>query len=975
MGDGARKTILLVEDEAIIALAEKKALELYGYEVLTASSGEKALTALGGTPKINLILMDINLGAGIDGTQTAEIILKDRDIPIIFLSSHSEREVVEKTEKITSYGYVVKNSSITVLDASIKMAFKLFDEKEKSKLVTGKLEATLDALPDVLFEVDLDGLYLHIHSSKSDTLLKPASELVGKKIDEILPIEIAELHLSAIKEAHEKGYSLGMQYPLTVPAGERWFELSVSRMTSQNDDPHFMILRRDITDRMKAEEKYRELLMNLDSGIVVHAPDTSIILNNDRASELLGLSPAQMRGKTAIDPAWHFIDEDNVPLPISEFPVNRILNSLNPIKNQILGVCRPDRNDIVWLIVNGFPIHDDHGAILEILISFMDISERKRTEEALRQNNETLNMILNTVPQSIFWKDGTGRFLGCNRVFASSVGLDDPAKIRGLTDYDLPWPKEEADAYRAADREVIESNTPKWHIIEPLEKFDGTRLVIDTSKTPLRDVNGLPYGILGVYEDITERKKAEEQILGHNRYLQAIIETTVDGFWVVDDQKNILQVNDAYCRMSGYSKEEFRNMHINDLEAEENPDGTGSRIQRIIKNGYEIFETKHRRKDGSVYDVEISTSFLNTNGGQFICFCRDISERKKIEDALHESEERLQFVLKASELGYWDWNFKTTKIQRNERWAEMLGYTKTDIENGLEPWLYLQHPDDRAAAWQSVQDHLEGRTDSYSIKYRLKTKDGNYKWILDSGKIMKRDVDGNPLRLCGTHADINEQVEAELKIRRLLAEKELLLKEVHHRIKNNMATMSSILSLHAANLKDSDASAALNSARMRIKSMEHLYDQLFKSADFSALSIQSYLPSLIDEIVANFPERCVVTVEKHIGEFFMDARRMQVLGILINELITNIMKYAFRERTRGLITVSAIATEGTVLVGISDDGNGIPESVDFNNSTGFGLQLVQALSTQLEGTIRIERGSGTDEGAKTGTKVVLEFAM
>jgi len=840
MNENARKTILLVEDEAIIALAEKKALEMYGYAVMTASSGEKALTLLAGSTQIDLVLMDINLGAGMDGTQTAEIILKDRDIPIIFLSSHSTRDVVEKTEKITSYGYVVKNSSITVLDASIKMAFKLFDEKEKSKLVTGKLEATLDALPDVLFEVGLDGLYFHVHSSKSDMLLKPVPELVGMKIRDILPPEVAVLHMSAISEAHEKGYSLGKQYMLSVPAGEKWFEISVSRMTSHVAEPHFMILRRDITDRMKAEEKYRKLLMHLDSGIVVHRVDTSIIMNNDRASELLGLSSDQMRGKTAIDPAWRFISEDKIALPHCEYPVNRVISAKGPIRNQVLGVCRPSTEDVVWLLVNGFPLLDDHGAISEILISFTDI---------------------------------------------------------------------------------------------------------------------------------TDRKNAEEQIMRHNAYLQAIIETTADGFWVVDEAKNILQVNDAYCRMSGYSRDELLHMRINDLEADENPVETENRIHRIIKNGYEIFETKHRRKDGSALSVEISTSFLDTDGGQFVCFCRDISERKKIEEALQESEERLQFVLQASGLGYWDWNFKTNHIQRNERWAEMLGYTKADIENGIEPWLKLQHPEDRESAWQSIQDHLEGRTDSYSMKYRLRTKDGRYKWIHDSGKIMKRDAEGNPVRLCGTHVDISDQVEAEQKIKRLLAEKELILKEVHHRIKNNLATMSSLLSLHAESLVESSASTALKSAGMRLKSMALLYDRLFRSVDFSHLSIRSYLPSLIDDIVATFPGSGKIRVEKQIEEFLLDTKRMQVLGIIINELITNIMKYAFIGKTEGLISVTATSSDSTISISITDNGNGMPDSVDFSNTTGFGLQLVHTLTLQLEGMIRIERG----DVSESGTKVVLEF--
>jgi CheY-like chemotaxis protein len=133
MGAEKPKTILLVEDEAIIALTEKMTLEKYGYRVITARTGEEAVATVEKTPAIDLILMDINLGTGIDGTEAAAIILRQRDIPVVFLSSHTEPEVVAKTEKITSYGYVVKDSSGTVLDASIKMAFKLFEAKIKEK--------------------------------------------------------------------------------------------------------------------------------------------------------------------------------------------------------------------------------------------------------------------------------------------------------------------------------------------------------------------------------------------------------------------------------------------------------------------------------------------------------------------------------------------------------------------------------------------------------------------------------------------------------------------------------------------------------------------------------------------------------------------------------------------------------------------------------------------------------------------------
>ena len=129
------------------------------------------------------------------------------------------------------------------------------------------------------------------------------------------------------------------------------------------------------------------------------------------------------------------------------------------------------------------------------------------------------------------------------------------------------------------------------------------------------------------------------------RYLRAILQTTVDGFWVVDHDRKITEVNDAYCRMSGYTRNELLKLSIIDLDAGEDPVETGLRIQRVTKNGSEIFETRHRKKDGSVFDVEVSTTYLNVNGGKFVCFCRDIGERNQAEEALRVSESFLNTLL------------------------------------------------------------------------------------------------------------------------------------------------------------------------------------------------------------------------------------------------------------------------------------------------------------------------------------------
>jgi CheY-like chemotaxis protein len=164
-----KKSILLVEDELLIAMSEKAQLEAYGYGITVVDDGKKAIEAMKEDEAFDLILMDINLGDGLDGTQAAEIILKDHDIPIVFLSSHIEPTIVEKTEKITSYGYVVKNSSITVLDASIKMAFKLFDANRET--------SNLKRLYSVLSCINQD----IIHIDERDDLFQPFCDTIVAK--------------------------------------------------------------------------------------------------------------------------------------------------------------------------------------------------------------------------------------------------------------------------------------------------------------------------------------------------------------------------------------------------------------------------------------------------------------------------------------------------------------------------------------------------------------------------------------------------------------------------------------------------------------------------------------------------------------------------------------------------------------------------------------------------------------------------
>ncbi len=156
-------------------------------------------------------------------------------------------------------------------------------------------------------------------------------------------------------------------------------------------------------------------------------------------------------------------------------------------------------------------------------------------------------------------------------------------------------------------------------------------------------------------------------------------------------------------------------------------------------------------------------------------------------EILRESEERLKFVLEGSQLGYWDWNIKTGKVQRNEYWAAMLGYTLKEIELSVKQWTDLHHPDDREKAWISIQDHLEGCTSEHKVEYRMRTKDGQYKWILDQARIVERDAEGNPLRMSGTHTDITD--------RKRMEEEEYELRTMAEALSDSAAALNNSLNL------------------------------------------------------------------------------------------------------------------------------------------------------------------------------------
>jgi len=259
----AGKTLLLVEDEPIIAMAERLGLERIGYSVVHVGTGADAIREASRNPSIDLVLMDIDLGGGMDGTEAAATILRERDVPVLFLSSHMEKDVVERTERITNYGYVVKNSSFTVLDASIKMAFKLFESNRAVRATEERFRHILENSLEAVTLIGADGRVAYESPSVARITGYDIVERIGRSgfetvYPEDLPSVAGKLRdLAAVPGSQVRDF----RFRAVHPDGSVWHAEATA--TNLLDDPSvraIVINYRDVTQRRTAEEAVRNQL-------------------------------------------------------------------------------------------------------------------------------------------------------------------------------------------------------------------------------------------------------------------------------------------------------------------------------------------------------------------------------------------------------------------------------------------------------------------------------------------------------------------------------------------------------------------------------------------------------------------------------------------------------------------------------------------------------------------------------------------
>jgi PAS domain S-box-containing protein len=736
-------------------MSEKKTIEKYGFEVRVTYTGEKALSLMEQDPDIDLILMDIDLGSGMSGTEAAKQILEIRELPVVFLTSHAEKEMVDTVKDITRYGYVLKKSGEFVLIESINMAFELFESHQNLKDKERRLELAI------------------------------------------------------------KGGNLGT-WEYHVPTGAVSFNRIWAEMKGYSP--------KEFTPHIDSWKK------------MLHPDDLPGVMEKVNK---------HLEGKTSVYEAEYRIKHKS--------------------------------GDWIWVSDQGMIVERDSQRNPVLLCGInTDITKRRQTENRLRQSmlrSQWLSQIAHHILSG--WS------------------------IKETIDYTV---------------EQISNHFPGLRVAYSTIDENGVLEVL-SSKSP-----GNMVDIEGLRADLN---KAPD-------YLRALR-------------------GDKPVVMNNVTKDE----RMQPLQEEMQAGNTRALVDAPLVHSEQLvgllcFDSPEPR-EWSEHEISVLQEIAD--------YLALVLKNQHAQQKLRESRWRYRKIFTGAPIGIATIDQDGYILTANPFFCQWLGYSLEELKQKTVN--DLTHPEDLEQEKELIQELQQNRRDVLRVEKRYLKKDGSSVWGELVSNILYHESESRFIAL-GMVVDVTERKQAEARIQNLLEEKDMLVREVHHRIKNDMNTINSLLYLQASSSHNPGEVKALEEAQNRISLMRIIYEKLYLGHDFSNINIMAFLLDLIERIEQTYTVSAEIEIETDIDDVVIPAKQSFPVGIIVNELITNAFKYAFPDSGSGKISVSVHTEENsTIEINVADNGAGIPDEVIKNGNYGFGLTLVDAFTEQYGGSFSVENKEGS----------------
>jgi PAS domain S-box-containing protein len=725
-----------------------------------------------------------------------------------------------------------------------------------------------------------------------------------------------------------------------------WVNLTAGVIRDGEGNPRYGLgMVEDITERVQVEERLRlrdRAIAASSNGIIIsdaRQPDLPLIYVNPAFERMTGYSAAEAIGQNC-----RFLQKDET----NQRDLDKLRDAIREGRDCTV-VLRNYRKDgsLFWNELSVSPIYDVGGNLTHFIGILTDITERKRAEEALQQAKAQLQAVLDAVPGLVSWIGSDLRYIGVNRHLGATFNLSPEAVIGqdiGFLERRPYFTELMRQFFAGADSQVSQEVTVdvggefRSYLIVA-QKYDGGRAAAS----------------VGI--DITERKRMEEKLRATTSRLTALIQNLQAGVLVENESRQIALVNQEFCAMFGIPAPPQALVGMDCAGAAEGsktlfaePERFVRRVSEILQDQQVVTNEELVMADGRIFERDYVPIFVGNNYSGHLWMYRDISGRKQAEAALHLAKDQLQAVLDAVP-GFVSWIGADLRyIGVNRHLADAFDLTPEDLaceqlgfRNNSPHFVkfmrqFMASPEDAASLVIDIQ--VGGSTRNYLMavqKYQQGTA------------------------AVSVGIDITERKQTEERLRASLKEKEVLLKEIHHRVKNNLQVISSLLKLQSGYIKDKEALELFTDSYNRVRSMALIHEKLYQSQNLAQIDAADYIPNLVSNLFRSYSVSSdAINLKIEVENIWLDADTAIPCGLIMNELVSNSIKYAFPSGRTGEIMVKFFVTgEDKCCMIVRDDGAGMPADFDLEEAESLGLQLVWNLTGQLGGDIELSSDEGT----------------